>query len=60
MRAVTHHTMSVHMQRKQLGMFNVVGEMMHRGVINAPPQTPLEEVAAHVAGALTRSKELTT
>jgi hypothetical protein len=48
------------MQRKQLGMFDVVGEMMHRGVINTPPQTPLEEVAAHVAGALTHSKELTT
>jgi len=26
-----------------------VGEVMHHGVINAPPQTPLEEIAAQMA-----------
>jgi CBS domain-containing protein len=28
---------------------SVVSEVMHRGVINTPPQTPLEEVAAMMA-----------
>lgn len=28
-----------------------VGEVMRRGVISAPPQTPLEEIAAQMAGA---------
>lgn len=27
----------------------VISEVMHRGVINTPPQTPLEEVAAQMA-----------
>jgi CBS domain-containing protein len=29
---------------------NLVSEVMHCGVINTPPQTPLEEVAAQMAG----------
>jgi len=34
---------------QSIASMSKVGEVMHRGVINTPPQTPLEEIAVQMA-----------